>query len=423
MARPLTPLGSLGAKVAESFEDDGGVRKLAISQAERLFLANAMQRTASGRSGFGRGFALSLAAAVCVALVAVVIALRTPARLAFTVDGSSGQAQTWLAAPAARPMLVQFSDGTLLTVDPLSRARVVDTDENGASIALESGSLSARVVHTPHSAWRLIAGPFAVRVTGTQFDLRWDSASQRFSITVLEGSVGVTGSIVGAERPVRAGETLVASVAEARFDLINGRQALSSPARAEAPPIDGPAFGDPTLAPAASGATVEPSAPDAPTPTKDSAGGWRELAKKGDLRQAFAAADAHGFQSVCDGATPAELLLLGDAARVSGRADRATEALFSLRRRYPHDPRRAAAAFALGKVAFDQRHAYGQAAEWFSTCVREQPNGPLVREAWGRRIEALRNFGDGAGAQRAAREYLAHYPDGPHADIARSVLK
>lgn len=153
------------------------------------------------------------------------------------------------------------------------------------------------------------------------------------------------------------------------------------------------------------------------------AGGWRELAKKGDLRQAFAAADAHGFQSVCDSATPAELLLLGDAARVSGRADRATEALFTLRRRYPHDSRRAAAAFALGKVAFDQRHAYGQAAEWFSTCVREQPNGPLVREALGRQIEALRNSGDGAGAQRAAREYLAHYPDGPHADIARSVLK
>ena len=36
MARPLTPLGSLGAKVAESFEDDGGARKLAISQAESL---------------------------------------------------------------------------------------------------------------------------------------------------------------------------------------------------------------------------------------------------------------------------------------------------------------------------------------------------------------------------------------------------
>ena len=231
MARPLTPLGALGAKVAESFDDDGGARKLAVNQAERLFLAKAMQGTVAAPSRFGKGFGLSMAAALCVAAVALFVVLRTPSRLAFTVDGSTGQAQTWLAAPAARPLLVQFSDGTRLQVDPLSRARVVDTDANGASIALESGSLSAQVVHTSHSAWRLIAGPFAVRVTGTRFDLRWDSASQRFSISVLEGSVGVAGSIVGAERPVRAGETLVASVAEARFDLINvNSHELAAPA-------------------------------------------------------------------------------------------------------------------------------------------------------------------------------------------------
>jgi TolA-binding protein len=114
---------------------------------------------------------------------------------------------------------------------------------------------------------------------------------------------------------------------------------------------------------------------------------------------------------------------LGDAARLSARPDRASEALLTLRRKYPRDARRAAAAFALGKVAFDQRHAYTQAAEWFATYVREQPNGELVREAYGRQIEALRNAGDGAGAQRVAKEYLSRYPDGPHADIARSVLK
>ncbi len=426
MARPLNGLGALGAKVATSFEDDADKRRFAIKQAERLFLAKAMG-AATPAPRFGRGLMVSMAAALSVAAVAAFVLLRTPSRLEFTVDGAAGQSQTWLAAPAARPVVVKFSDGTVVKVDPLSRARVVDTDNDGASLALESGSLSAEVVHTSHSAWRLIAGPFAVRVTGTRFDLRWDTASQQFSISVREGSVGVAGSIVGAERPVRAGETLIASVAERRFDLIGAEvhAALSLSASSDAHPVpvtDGPAFGDPSApAPSATPLTPEPSAPEAPG--KDAAGGWRELAKTGDLRQAFAAADAHGFQSVCDGATPAELLVLGDAARVSGRADRATEALFTLRRRYPHDPRRAAAAFALGKVAFDQRHAYARAAAWFSTCVREQPSGPLVREAWGRQVEALRNAGDFAGAQRVAREYLTRYPDGPHADIARSVLK
>jgi TolA-binding protein len=229
--------------------------------------------------------------------------------------------------------------------------------------------------------------------------------------------VGVAGSIVGTERPVRAGETLVASVPEGRLDLMNGTE----------PRIPAPMKDDSITARGADGAeSFEGLADPARAPSAGgviSSGGWREWAKKGDLRQAFAAADAHGFQGVCETATPAELLMLGDGARLSGRADQAAEALLTLRRKYPHDPRRAAAAFALGKVAFDQRHAYEQAAEWFASYIREQPTGPLVREAWGRQVEALRNAGDRAGAQRAAREYLSRYPDGPHADIARSVLK
>jgi hypothetical protein len=418
----MTALGALGEKVATCLQDDDGKRSAAISQAEQLFVAKALHGSAQSRRPVKAVF-FSLAAAFAVAALAWLVVGRPPDRLEFQVDGRAGQAQTWLAAPAARAVVVQFSDGTQLLVDPLSRARVVDTGRNGASIALENGSLSAHVVHTQHSAWRLIAGPFAVRITGTRFDLGWDSVSQRFSITVREGSVGVAGSIVGAERAVRAGETLVASVAEGRFDLINGSERLALPTDAGGfiPSTDGSASTDPGAASGNVPAPPEPVAPE--TRGKDASGGWRELAKRGDLRRAFAIADGLGFQSICETATPAELLVLGDAARLSGRADRAFEALSTLRRRYPHDPRRAAAAFALGKVAFDQRHAYAQAAEWFSTCVREQPNGPLAREAWGRQIEALRSIGDGAAAKRAAREYLSRYPDGPHADIARAVLK
>jgi TolA-binding protein len=423
MARPVTPLGSLGAKVAATLENDAGERDRAIEEARRRFSARA-HRPAEPRGRTGRALVMAMAATFSVVAIAWFSFYRRPGPIEFKVDGATGIAQTWLAAPAERPLFVAFSEGTVVKVQPLSRARVVDTDRYGASIALESGMLSAEVVHKPQSAWRLIAGPFAVRVTGTRFDLRWDSASQKFSITVREGSVGVAGSIVGVERPVKAGETLLASVTEGRLELLDATEAKAAPANDEtaaAQADDG-------------GASLEDFAELAPVPSsvgtvsretvaREPAGGWRDFAKKGDLRQAFAVADAHGFQNICEMATPAELLVLGDAARLSGRADRAEEALLTLRRKYPHDPRRAAAAFALGKVAFDQRHAFGQAAEWFATCMREQPGGPLVREASGRRVEALRNSGDAAGAQRAAREYLSRYPDGPHADIARLVLK
>ncbi len=151
---------------------------------------------------------------------------------------------------------------------------------------------------------------------------------------------------------------------------------------------------------------------------------WRALIRAGSLRNAFAAAETSGgFAQACREATAAELLALGDGARLSGRSERANQALRLLRSRYPADPRRAAAAFALGKVAFDEARDYRQAAEWFSTSVREQPGGSLSREARGRLLEALQRAGDAVKAKRAAEEYLERHPTGPHAALARSILR
>jgi TolA-binding protein len=415
MARPLTPLGELGGKISEALAEDAGSRERAIEEARHQFAARALPPAPKSRASFVPVFAFTSAAAA-IALVGWLVFGRGPAPLRFNVDGAAGVAQTWLAAPSARPLVVSFSDGTVLDVEPSSRARVVDVSQNGADIALESGQVHARVVHTGQSAWRLIAGPFAVRVTGTRFDVRWDPAAQQFSLAVLEGSVVVSGSVVGSERPVRAGEKLLASVAQGRLELITAEMAAAAAKQpAPATRADEP------------GGTASPDAEPAGAASEASANGagpsWRDFAKKGDLRKAFAAAEARGFSGVCDGASSSELLLLGDAARLSGRSDRATEALLTLRRRYPNDPRRAAAAFALGKVAFDHRRAFGQAAEWFATCMREQPSGPLAREAAGRRLEALHSAGSASEAEVAARDYLKRYPDGPHADVARSLLK
>src|SRR3954470_14548395 len=140
MARPLTPLGALGAKVAASLDEGTDERRFAIKRAERLFLASRVG-TKSG-SRFRRGFGLVLAGALLASTLLWFGLLRAPRRLEFTVDGAPGQAQTWLAAPAARPVVVAFSDGTVVKVDPLSRARVVDTDPNGASLVLQNGHLS-----------------------------------------------------------------------------------------------------------------------------------------------------------------------------------------------------------------------------------------------------------------------------------------
>ncbi len=412
MAKPLSPLDELGAKVSSGLELYAAPRAHAVESARRRYLNAAL---ASPRPLWSRSrYVVALAAALAAALVVGFGLTRSEAPLTFRADGQLGSPETWVAAPAERSVPLRFSDGSALELAPASRARVVTVDGHGASIALENGSLNAHVIHRAGGAWRVIAGPLTVRVTGTKFALRWFAASEEFMVSVSEGSVAVAGSGFGDERAVHAGETLRVFVAEHRLELTNQTPGASdTPAKPErAVPLEASSVAPELASEARPGASAAASEPE-----------WRQLARSGSLRKAFAAADAVGFSAVCSEASAAELLVLGDGARLAGRPDRANEALLALRKRYPGDSRRAAAAFALGKVAFDQTHDYAQAAEWFSTSIREQPGGSLSREAAGRLLEALQRAGNVAAARRAAEDYLSRYPNGPHAAAARAILR
>jgi TolA-binding protein len=420
MARSLEQLGE---RVAIALEGAAPERALAIEAARRGFLQH--ERSTRARSAFvpGRMLAWAGAAVIVASAAAALLALRRAAPLTFAVNGAAGTAKSWLAAPASSPLQLQFSEGTKIRLEAEARAKVSELDAHGASLALEGGHLHAEVVHLANAAWRVEAGPFTVNVTGTVFDVNWEPNSQELVVSVSRGSVAVRDANTGSEQAVRALETLRVTAATHGFE-VSRTDAASTPLAPTTMP--GPALPPPdnSAEPSApDAASVAPETAEAPSKSDPAAAEWRELAKRGALREAFASAEAVGFSRTCASASPAELLQLGDGARLSGDSERATEALLTLRRRYPADPRRAAAAFALGKVAFDQRGAYEQAAAWFSTSLREQPGGPLAREASGRLIEALRRADDSAGARRAARDYLDRYPEGPHADLARSVLR
>ena len=418
MTEDLGQLDALGREVSGALDAYTFERDLAVETARRNFLRAELNEPSAAPLGV-RIIALTAVGLVLLGCLALFVGRTSP--LAFTADGTSTTTETWIAASAARPVALEFSDGTVLRVEPSSRARVVAVDERGASIALENGALHADVVHASQSAWRVIAGPLTVRVTGTRFALRWSASTEEFSVSVEQGSISVTGP--GLQRPqtVVAGETLQVFVAEKRFELANGAAAAQTAAPSPPPSVTADPFEPPRKAdPAAVASGPSAAAATSVAKPRDD---WRELARRGLLRKAFAAAEAADFDVACRTASAAELLQLGDAARLSDRPDRAKQALLGLRARYPSDPRRSAAAFALGKVAFDQTRSYAQAAEWFSTSIREQPSGSLAREAAGRLIEAYRNGGNSGAAERAARDYLERYPDGPHADVARSVLR
>jgi TolA-binding protein len=149
---------------------------------------------------------------------------------------------------------------------------------------------------------------------------------------------------------------------------------------------------------------------------------WRELAKQGRYREAMAAADSMGFEAQFASGSAADLLTLGNTARLAGALGRAEDAFLTLRQRFPRNPSRAVAAFSLGKIAFDQKNDAQSAARWFRTCLNEAPSGALAQESQGRLLESLQRIGDRSGAEKVASEYLARYPDGPHAKLARAAL-
>ena len=144
--------------------------------------------------------------------------------------------------------------------------------------------------------------------------------------------------------------------------------------------------------------------------------------RSGRLRAGLRASERAGFAHVCQTATSKELLVLADAARLFERGARAAVALRVLRKRFPGSAESATAAFTLGRIAFEQKRAYAEAARWFGAYLRERPSGPLMGDAVGRLMESKLAAGDHDGARSDAGRYLRRFPEGPYASEARGIL-
>jgi ferric-dicitrate binding protein FerR (iron transport regulator)/TolA-binding protein len=389
---------------------------------ERLLATGAREPAPSSQPLRRMGGLVLAAAAVLLAIV--VLAGRRPGALAFVVGGDErhGRVGEWVAASAAS-LPIAFSDGTRLALAAGSRARVEAVDADGARVVLERGELEASVRHRAATRWSVDAGPYVVQVTGTQFSVSWDPESERFDLTLQEGSVVAFGPMLAEGRRIAKGEHLSAFVGARRVAIVGEAEQDAGVAQARE-------AGGAAVPPAAEreGEHEEPSMrasaavpePRAAAPHVSVA--WRTLAREGAYREALREAEQAGFGAIVEGADAEDLVLLADAARLGGAGGRAAQALQALRRRYPHDLRAASAAFHLGRLAFDGRAAHAEAARWFATYLAEQPSGPFAREAAGRLVEARERAGDISGARDAARAYLARYPTGPHAGKARSLL-
>ena len=428
MGRADEPLSRLGQRLDEEHEARLAAGPRDPDERERFLAAALARRDRPPRKLVTRArVALAFAAIAAGALLFFLLGQRP---LTFRVGPSEtaalGVPGAWIATPADRVVPVDFSEGTRFQIQPQSRVRVASVDAHGGRLVLEDGAIRAAVIHRPGARWSVDSGPFEVLVTGTRFDVRWNLAAEELVVKLDEGSVAVSGPIIGDRLAVKAGQTLRLHRREGQFELVRETEAptlpLPPPAEKAADPgpdreIDAGSTKD--LAPLPGAPTVG-SPPSAPRATLRPS--WRELSAAGKFKAAIEAADREGFQRICAEGSAADLRDLADAARLSGDIPRSMLALTTLRRRFPRGDPAAEAAFLLGVIAFDWRGEYPEAAQWFTRYLSERPHGRLGREAAGRLLEAEEKSGHRDGARESARRYLREYPGGPHAEMAKAIL-
>jgi hypothetical protein len=352
----------------------------------------------------------SLAAVAAIAAV-VTLWSRPTGTLSFTTPSGKGEVGAWLATEQSREMPIAFSENTKIVLNRDSRGRVERVGQKGAHFLIERGGVHAEVVHREGNDWRFLAGPFEVRVTGTVLNVSWDPTHEQFSVRVENGSVVVNGPYLGGAQVVRTGELCTVDVPSKSMHLVSdvqsdARDVHSVDAVASADPVDN----TPARA---------PSLPASADPSRHTAGiaGWSELEGRGDYDGAYAAAQRVGIASLVRGASADSLLELAKVGQFSSHQDLQQEALLAARHRFPGTRQAALAAYELGREA-----PPAEAALWFDAYLSEQPSGPLAREAAGRLLEAESLSKNEPAVRDAARRYLAKYPDGPHAALARRAL-
>jgi hypothetical protein len=332
-----------------------------------------------------------LAAAALVVSLVVLSGRPTPITASWR-GGDELRARS-AAVAGDRSEVIDFSDGSRVVLEPKASAIVLLLDANRTSLSLEQGGLAANVRHRDGATFSVKAGPYEVEVVGTKFAVDWDRTNQAIRVAVTEGRVRVTGGELGA-RPVELapGEKLERRPAQPVVEI---------PSPTLTPPPSAP----PALSPPA----VAPARPVPAVSTSPAAPSVGELARAGRYREALALAEQLGFERVMSELPEGELLALGNAARYSGSASRARQAMLTLRTRFPTGAAAELAALYLAKIAEQLDNNPKEAARW-------------LRDARASLLSILLSSGDTAGATAAARDYLRHHPNGPVAERARLLV-
>ena len=305
---------------------------------------------------------------------------------------------------------VAFTDDSSVKVAQRSRMSIDVVGQHAALARLVNGKVHVNVRHHDDTSYRFLAGPYEVRVVGTEFDLAWDPNASGFSLAMQHGEVRVV-SPDGAVRSVIGGESLRLPVQQSVV--------ASAPVSAAPAPV--------AVAEVAEAAAPAPVAAlhtgvSAPAAATSPARSWDALVAKGRSADVVRDAEGLGIGSVLSARGGADLKALGQAARYTGNRGLALRAFSALRERFPNSEAGRPASFFIARIQ-EEQGSTREALRWLSIYLGESPRGVYAAEALGRRMVLTERVSGRTTAVPLAKEYLERFPQGAYAASARAILQ
>jgi transmembrane sensor len=300
---------------------------------------------------------------------------------------------------------VQLSDRSEVRTEGPAALRLLENSGTRFGVKQLRGRVHYEVTPGGPRRWSIDCALATVEVIGTAF---WVEADEkRVRVQVERGVVLVKGERVP-ERVQRlgGGEVIEIRADEPPPPGSAAPTASNAPAAGATPHDSASPTGRPANGAATNSAATNGGAADQGTAGPTTA--WRELARRGAFKDAYAQLGPGGVSGAASQASTDELFALADVARYSGHPREALAPLEQIAGR--GGAQGALAAFTLGRVRMDQLGDAGGAARDFERALALGLGGGLREDAEVRRIEALGRAGQRAQATEAAQALVARQP-------------
>ncbi|MDX2051169.1 MAG: hypothetical protein SFV15_02190 [Polyangiaceae bacterium] len=292
---------------------------------------------------------------------------------------------------------ISFWDGSRVTLEAHTKARVVTVAEPRVEVRLEEGTAHFYVETGNERDWIASAGPFRMYVQSADFRMTWSPSLNSFELQFNSGSAELLSACGQSPHRLRDKTTL-------QLLCVHPKKASSLPEPAK------------TLVNPNNGGQGRGGASSEESPLT-----WKELAAQGNYDAAFAKSQKTALDVQCKTWPAEDLTQAADLAGLAKDLRTAESLLRCVRDRFAREDAAPNAAFRLGRLLAETRP--DEAAKWFGTYEKERPNGDLVAEALGRQMDASSRAGDASGARHVAEKYLERFATGPYAAQANSLLK